>query len=485
MTSSPALTLRDALESVRRHAPQDYVIADAALPTDRIASDFATRFAGIPATSASRPEKVVRYAVPGSPIPVLLGLYGCPSRVRGWFPGLAARTNPTTVARLLGELRPPQPGHGAACQQRIETGQLDLGTLPVLRATPRDAGPYLTMGVVSAQDPDRGELTLSTHRMLVLDRHRLAIWMVPGRRLRELHEAALHAGTRLPVGISIGAPPAAMLASALSTAVLPPGVSKLTLAGALAGEPISTAAAVSQPLPVLAASEIVLEGYLDHSVADETLDGPLSVSLPEFLGYDGEAKRALPVVTVTALTSRLAPIYQAVIGPGREQSVILGLAGALSVALTGFNQGWQMITDLHYCAAGGGMLLLVIAVRKDSEAADGRLGALARCIFDRHRFVKLIVFTDDDVDITSTEDVCWAITTRSNLGTDCITLPGYSPLPMDPSQRPEWAAARGADGASARSFIDATTPYRLRHATKRSFPTLQLQHGPLGQGSGR
>jgi len=308
--------------------------------------------------------------------------------------------------------------------------------------------------------------------MLVLDSNRLAIWMVPGRRLRELYEAALRRGNRLPVGISIGAPPAAMLASALSTAVLPDGVSKLAVAGALAGTAISTTSAVSQPLPVLAESEIVLEGYLDESVADETLDGPPAVSLPEFLGYDGEARAALPVVTVTALTSRLAPTYQAVIGPGREQSVILGLAGALSVALSGSDRDWRMITDLHYCAAGGGMLALVIAVRKDSEAADGRLGAIARRIFDRHRFVKLIVFTDTDVDITSTEDVCWAITTRSNLGTDCITLPGYRPLPMDPSQRPDWGQARGSDGGTARSFIDATIPYRLRNSMKRSFPAL-------------
>jgi 4-hydroxy-3-polyprenylbenzoate decarboxylase len=117
-------------------------------------------------------------------------------------------------------------------------------------------------------------------------------------------------------------------------------------------------------------------------------------------------------------------------------------------------------------------------VRKDSDAADGQLGAIARCIFDRHRFVKVIVFTDDDVDITSTEDVCWAITTRSNLGTDCVTLPGYRPLPMDPSQRPEWGLARGADGGSARSFIDATIPYRLRRSATRSFPAFGQESVP-------
>jgi UbiD family decarboxylase len=118
------------------------------------------------------------------------------------------------------------------------------------------------------------------------------------------------------------------------------------------------------------------------------------------------------------------------------------------------------------------MLMLVIAVRKDTEAADGRLVAFARHIFDRHRFVKWIVFTDEDIDITSTEDVCWAITTRSNLGTDCITLSNYQPLLMDPSQRPDWERPPGSHGGTTRSFIDATIPYRLRNSTNRSFPVL-------------
>lgn len=419
----------------------------------------------------------MRYSVPDSPVSVLLGLYGCPDRVRGWFPGLGAQTTVATVARLLAGLRAPRPERAPACQQQVQDGRVDLRELPVLRATPRDAGPYLTMGLVCAQDPDSGELAMSTHRMLVLGRDRLAIWMVAGRRLRALHDAALRGGRRLPVGISIGAPPAAMLASALSSAVLPAGVSKLAVAGALAGAAVGIAPALSQPLAVLAESEIVLEGYLDQSVADETLQGPPSVSLPEFLGYDGPARTALPVVTVTALTHRLAPTYQAVIGPGREQSVILGLAGALSVALSGSGSGsgpdpaWEMITDLHYCAAGGGMLMLVIAVTKDSDTADGALGGIAQHIFDRHRFVKWIVFTDTDVDITSTEDLCWAITTRCNLATDCITLPGYPPLPMDPSHQPDWQQARGSHGATTRSFLDATIPYHLQHQTQRSFPT--------------
>ncbi|MEV4318172.1 UbiD family decarboxylase [Actinocrispum sp. NPDC049592] len=454
----PGLSVRGAVAAVRRRTPDACLAETGAWSTHDIAADFAARFAGVPATSAQRPEPVVRYPVDGSRMPVLLGLYGSEERVHGWLPGLPDSSTVDSVAKLLSNVVSPERVANPPCQQVVRR-RVDLRTLPALQTTARDAGPYLTLGMVHAREADR--TALSVHRMLVLDETHIALWMVPGRALRAMHESA----GRLPVSVSIGAPPAAVLASALSTAVLPAGVGKLDVAGALAGGPVGIAAGVSQPVDVLAESEIVLEGYLDGTVADETLNGSLGVSLPEFLGYDGSALPDLPVLTVTAVTTRRNPMYQAVIGPGREQSVILGLAGALSVALTGDDEDWRMIADLHFAAAGGGMLLLNVAVRKDSARADGRLRHIARRIFERHTFVKLIVFTDPDVDIRSAEDVWWAVTTRANLGVDCGTLPSPRRLTMDPSQGPGW---RG-DGGTGRTFVDATVPYRLRDRTMRSF----------------
>ncbi len=464
--ANPGLSVRAAVEWLREHVPSQWHEPDAALSAQAVAADFAERFAGIPATAVPRAEPAVCYRVDGFAIPALVGMYGCPDRVRGWLPGLPRRTDRSAAGALLGAARPPVTVRDPVCQQRESA----LDELPVLRATPRDAGPYLTMGLVCARDAGTGEIALSVHRMLVLGPDRLAIWMVPGRALRRMHDTAVRAGGRLAVSVNIGAPPAALVASALSTAVLPAGTGKLALAGAMAGAPVSVADAVSQPAPVLAESEIVLEGYLDDTVADESLAGPPGVSLPEFLGYDGEARGGLPVLTVTAVTTRDDPLYQAVIGPGREQSVILGLAGAMSVALSLTEAAdRRLVTDLHHSPAGGGMLLLVVAVHKGSAGDDRRLGRVARQVFATHRVVTLIVCTDQDVDITSAEDVWWAVTTRANLGTDCATLPGFDPLAMDPSQRADWARERGRDGSTGRTYIDATTPYALRDTVVRSF----------------
>lgn len=462
----PGSALRAALRELEARTPSALLTHARPLTHEAVAQHFAARYAGVPANGLTRDEPAVLYtAVQNAGMPALLGLYGDARRVRRWLPGLPERACPAAARSVLAARRRPKIVARPACQARAEA---DLARLPLLRATPRDAGSYLTAGLVLAGDPLAGKAALSVHRMLALDARQLTIWMLPSRRLRALHECAVAAGKCLPVTINIGAPPAAMLASALSSAHLPAGVGKLDLAGALAGQPITLARALTQPAFALAEAEIVLEGYLDQERADEcALGGEPGTSLPEFLGYDGHAQRDLPVVKVTAVTSRACPLFQAVIGPGREQSVILGLASALSAALALDETAAGLVRDLRFPAAGGGMLLLVAQVAKVSAADDRRLAALAHGLVARHPFVKLIVFVDPDVNPDSVEDVLWAVVTRANLGTDCRALPGFPALAMNPCHGPAWLAARGSE--PDRTFIDATIPFALAATATRSF----------------
>lgn len=482
MMEHPACSVRAALADLRERAPTRCHEYAGTMARTEIAGHFAERHAGTPATGRAGAEDVALYSgVEGAALPVLLGLYGDGARVRGWLPGLPRRVRPDDARRRLAGGPDPVWTGAAPCRQEVWAGPVDLARLPVLTATPRDAGPYVTMGLIHARDPEGGpeggEDALSVHRMLVTGRDRLTVWMLPGRRLRALYDAATARGIRLPVTVGIGAPPAAVVASALGTAFLPAGTGKLKAAGALAGRPIALAPALTQPAVALAASEIVLEGYFDGTVADEAVPGrdrPSGVSLPEFLGYDGRTKPDVPVMTVTAVTTRRDALYQAVIGPGREQSVVLGIAGALSVGLSLAAEEpalAALVCDLHFPAAGGGMLLLAVGIAKTGPEDDGRLEPLARHVFARHPFVKLIVFADEEIDIANEEDLLWAVVTRSNLRTDCASFADAPNMPMDPSQGAAWLEARGAgDGRAGRSFIDATTPFRLKAETVRSFP---------------
>lgn len=465
-TSTPALSMRAAVAAVREERPDEFHESCGALPSTEIGLDYARRYAGVPASSRARPEHVVVYRTAGehtvrNPLaPVVLGLYGDEDRVRGWLPGYPDRASPATVAAMLGRAREP-----VRRARRARSVDVDLSRLPAFQVTAADAGRYLSMGLVHARGAS-GE-ALSVHRMLVLDERRLTLWMVPGRTLAALHTAALRDGRRLPVSISIGAPPAAMVASAVNGRFLPRGVSKLALAGALAGRPLAVSPAETQPAQVLAEAEIVLEGHLDGTTSDESVTGPPGGSMPEFLGYPGQARRDLPVITVTGMSVRPGAMYQAVVGPGREQSVILGLGGAISVASSGFPHQ-DLVRDLHFSPAGGGMLMLAVSLRKTSVDADRAPAEIAASVFGAHPFVKVIFFVDDDVDVRSAEDVLWAVSTRANLGVDCVMLRGYPAIPMDPSQTDRWLAERGA-GRAGRTFVDATVPFQVQDIATRSF----------------
>lgn len=42
-----------------------------------------------------------------------------------------------------------------------------MAQLPILKMTNQDAGPYITLGVVLATDPDSGARNISIHRLCV------------------------------------------------------------------------------------------------------------------------------------------------------------------------------------------------------------------------------------------------------------------------------------------------------------------------------
>ncbi len=459
MTRASALSLRAAVADVRRRSPAQHHIR-ARGDRDAAAADYVRDFVGVPATSRPGAEPVVEYATGG--VPSLLGLYGEEDRVRGWLPGYPPRVTPAAVRDLLRAATRPVPA-----RRRDQPRPVDLGVLPVPRITAADAGPYLTAGVVHAGAG--ADSALSAHRMLVLGPDRVAVWIVPGRGLGALRDRALAAGAALPVSVNLGVPPAVMIASAVNGRFLPPGVSKLDLAGALAGAPVRIADGRTQAVRVLAQSEIVLEGFLGAETTDESLGPALGGSMPEFLGYQGRAGRGLPVLTVTGMGLRPDARYQCVVGPGREQSVVLGLGGALSVGLAGSSRDWSAVRDLHFPAAGGGMVLLAVALAKATAADDALPARLAPEIFAAHPFARLVVFTDPDVDIRCAEDLWWAVATRTNLGVDCATATGYPPVTMVPADTPPWQSARPGLG---RSLVDATVPFAARARATRALAAL-------------
>ena len=82
----------------------------------------------------------------------------------------------------------------------------DLSKIPIMHHFPKDAGKYLTSGIVFSRF--EGVENASIHRMQVLDNHRVAARLVEGRHTHVMLGKALAKGEKLPIAVTIGTHPA-------------------------------------------------------------------------------------------------------------------------------------------------------------------------------------------------------------------------------------------------------------------------------------
>ncbi|MFR1638791.1 MAG: UbiD family decarboxylase domain-containing protein [Eggerthellaceae bacterium] len=114
--------------------------------------------------------------------------------------------------------------------------------LPAPTNTPDDAGPYLTLGMCYAHDPETGAHDVTIHRMCLQGPDELTIYMVPGaRHIGHFYEVAEARGEALPISISIGVDPAIEVSTCFEPPTTPLGYDELSIAGALRDRPVELA----------------------------------------------------------------------------------------------------------------------------------------------------------------------------------------------------------------------------------------------------
>jgi gallate decarboxylase subunit C len=326
---------------------------------------------------------------------VLVGLFGSRERCAT----LLGAPPDRMAHRILDAVSQPIPPVCISNLPRKETirTRVDLRSIPILTTTDNDAGPFITLGLVMAKDPKTGKHNLSIHRMCVQGTDKLTIWMVPGRHLETLYRNAQEAGPPLPVSIHIGVDPAIYFASCCSEPLIPRGFDELGIAGGIRGRAVGLSPCLTVDIQCIYNAEYVLEGEILHETKREN---PLmGHAMPEFLGYEGMAHPALPVIRIKAITSRRDPIWQAVIGPGYEQSNLLAVPMEAAVLRYASEQAQVQVTNAYCSSAGGGQLLLALQVEKRNEVDDAELKRLSELILREFRMIKHLVLVDEDVDL--------------------------------------------------------------------------------------
>jgi UbiD family decarboxylase len=358
----------------------------------------------------------------------------------------------------------------APCQEVVLRPPFDLRrVLPTLTLTAVDAGPFLTLGLVRAEDPDTGESDVTIHRMCVQGPDRLSIYFVPGRHIDQFRRKAEAAGKPLPVSISIGLDPAVYVAACFEAPTTPLGFDELTVAGGLRRRPVELCDCVSVAAKGLARAEIVLEGEIlpGERIAEDVQTG-LGYSMPEFPGYMGAAQPELPVVRVTAITHRRDPIFQALVSPGEEHTNLVGIPTEASIMqLVGRSMPGRL-TGVYCHPSGGGKYVAILQFRKLSEDDEGRPRQAALTAFAAFSELKHVIVVDDDVDIFDTKDVLWAMTTRYQGDVSTVFVPGVRCHPLDPTQSPDFSPFLTATGTSCKTIFDCTVPVRLRDRFRRA-----------------
>lgn len=365
------------------------------------------------------------------------------------------------------------------CQENIyfaSDPDFDLRKLvPAPTNTPEDAGPYITMGLCSATDPeDRNITDVTIHRLCIQSRDEMTMWITPGsRHIGAMWDKALKMNKPLPISVSIGLDPAIYMCAGFEPPTTPYGFNELQIAGALRGKPVELARCVSIDETCIAHAEYVIEGELiPGRTMREDINSNTGKAMPEFPGYTGEAKgddlpNYLPVIKVKAVTTRNNPIMESCIGPSHEHVSMAGIPTEASVIDLVERAMPGRLVNVHAAPCGGGKFVTIIQFRKNNINDEGRQRQAALLAFSAFSEMKHVFLVDEDVDIFDMSDVMWAMTTRFQGDVDFIPIPGVHTHVLDPSNDPKYAPSIAVHGIACKSIFDCTVPYNMKNEFER------------------
>lgn len=333
--------------------------------------------------------------------------------------------------------------------------------VPAPTNTPEDAGPYITLGLCYASDPETHVSDVTIHRLCLQSADEISIYMVPGaRHIGAFYEKAEKLGKPLPISISIGVDPAIELATCFEPPTTPLGYDELNVAGALRGEPVRMAKCLTIDERCIAHAEYVIEGeLLPGKRVEEDQNTHTGKAMPEFPGYTGPANPSLPIIKVEAVTTRTNPIMQTCIGPSEEHVSMAGIPTEASIIQMIERAMPGRLKNVYCASPGGGKFMAVLQVKKSAPSDEGRQRQMALLAFSSFSELKHIFLVDEDVDPFDMNDVLWAMNTRFQGDADIITIPGIRTHPLDPSNDPTMSPSIRDHGIACKTIFDCTVPY--------------------------
>ena len=294
--------------------------------------------------------------------------------------------------------------------------------IPILKTWHKDAGRFITFGLVATKHPDTEIRNLGVYRMQILDgTHALMHWQKHKRGAHH-YDIKKDTGNKIEVAVIIGADPATVFSA---VAPVPEGLDKYLFAGIARKTGIKTVKCKTVDLEVPANAEMVLEGYVDPS--DIRMEGPFG----DHTGYYTPPE-PYPVFTLTGIMRRQKPIYlTTIVGKPILEDAFIGKVIERSF-LPLIKMFQPEVVDFSMPAAGWfqGMAIISIKKRYPGQAKKVMMGLWG---LGQLALTKIFVVVDEDINVHDINDVIWAITTRADAARDVIIINNTPTDTLDPA----------------------------------------------------
>ncbi len=324
------------------------------------------------------------------------------------------------ITKALNNLSEPARIQGGALFE--ENSSTSLYDLPIITHFEKDAGAFITSSIVFSENQENGKQNQSTHRLLRLDDHHMAIRMVEGRHLHKCFTYARDHGEDLKIAIGIGVHPAVNIAAAYQAAY---GIDEMQIANSLLeGKLILSKASYSQ-LYVPNQTEIVLEGRI---LNDKTHEEWMVEMLRTY-----DFKRKQPVFELERIMLRNDAIYQDILPGYAEHRLLMGLP--IEAKMYDYIKNVVPTTQsVHLTEGGSNWLSAVIQIKKrlEGEPKNALLAA-----FTAHPSLKIAIVVDEDISPSDPIAVEYAIATRCQADKDFIIITNAKGSSLDPSSDQE------------------------------------------------
>jgi UbiD family decarboxylase len=368
----------------------------------------------------------------------------------------ALRGAPARWLATAADYAPRTVDAGPILEHVVRPPDVDLRRLPVPLWHEHDGGRMIGTGcAVFTTDPESGELNAGAYRMQLQDDGRAVSINIEAGKHGAAHVRAWFASEgRAPVTATLGADPLLLIVAGTE---VPGGVSELAYAGAMRGAPVEVIAGEVTGLPIPAGAEIAVEGWL---TPDQTRpEGPFG----EWTGYYSGGQAPVLTMTVERLYLREDPILLGAPPglPPHDYSYMRSVMKSALIEESLDRVGVPGIKGAWAHEAGGGRLLIAVAVDQQYPGHVRQVGQLTAASPAAAYMNRYVVVVDDDIDPRSLTEVVWAMCTRSDPEQDIEVLRRTWGSRVDP-MRPE-----GAPAYNSRAIIDACRPFERRDSFPR------------------